>query len=450
MCGWILYRGMSGKIRHHQVLLYGKLVRMSTRTYQFACHLPRSQANALNAESARIYRAVMVEHWRIYRKKGVWLRQGSAEKLNDNYDTDTSKLLHAHSIDAAQQAFYKACKQVHTKRKQGDDSVRFPYKHHYFRTTVWKTSGVYKVHQGIMYLSLARGLERVAVKLPQHLNVLPKSFVREVRLVFNKSTFRYSWHVVVDNGIAPQQTGKYIAGVDLGEIHPAVITDGVEACVVSCRELRALNQGRNKRIASIDAKLSTYTKGSRRWRKLKARKRRFLAQCDQQKRDIEHKIARSVVDWAQEREIGLLAIGDVRDIADGKRLNKKSQQKIANWSHGKIRKYIGYKAAEVGIQVNDKVSEQYTTQTCPSCGQRHKPRGRIFKCPSCGSVFHRDVVGAANIASRYEYNELGRYAAPEPKYRQPVRVQSARAGAPCHKTGATRSPVGTGEMARLV
>lgn len=409
---------------------------MSTRTYQFACQLLQSQADALNMESARIYNAVMVEHWRIYRKKGVWLRQSAAEKLNDNYDADTSKRLHAHSIDAAQQAFYKACKQVHTKRKWGDENVRFPYKRRRFRTTVWKSSGVYEVEDGVMYLSVARGHDRIAVKLPSHLIGMDKQHILEVRLVFNKSTFRYSWHVVAEDGVQPEPNGQHIAGVDLGEIHPAVITDGVEACVVSCRELRALNQGRNKRAASIDAKLATYEKGSRRWRKLKARKRRFLAQCDQQQRDIEHKIARSVVDWAQEREIGLLAIGDVRDIADGKRLNKKSQQKIANWSHGTIRKYINYKAAEVGIQVDDQVSERYTTQTCPSCGHRHKPKGRIFECPNCGRVFHRDVVGAANIASRYAFDELGRYPAPEPKYRHPVDVRGKR------------SPVGTGEMAR--
>lgn len=411
---------------------------MSTRTYQFACQLPQSQADALNLESGRIYSAVMVEHWRIYRKKGIWLRQGAAEKLNDNYDSDTSKLLHAHSIDAAQQAFYKACKQVHTKRNQGDENVRFPYKRRRFRTTVWKSSAVYAIEDGVMFLSLARGHERLAIKLPSHLSNMEKQHILEVRLVFNKSTFRYGWHVVVEDGVQPQPSGQYIAGVDLGEIHPAVITDGVEACVVSCRELRALNQGRNKRIASIDAKLAKYEKGSRRWRRLKARKRRFLAQCDQQQRDIEHKIARSVVDWAQEHDISTLAVGDVRDIVDGKRLNKKSQQKIANWSHGTIRKYIGYKAAQAGIQVNDKVPEAYTTQTCPACGQRHKPKGRIFKCPNCGGVFHRDVVGAANIASRYAFNELGRYPVPKPKYRHPVDVRGKR------------SPVGTGEMARLV
>lgn len=395
---------------------------MSTRTYQFACHIPRTLADALNQESARIYNAVMVEHRRIYRKKGVWLRQGSAEKLNDNYDADSSKLLHAHSIDAAQQGFYKACKQVHSKRKQGDESVRFPYKRRRFRTTIWKSSGVYALESGVMLLSLAHGDKRLAVELPSHLIGMEKQHILEVRLVFNKSTFRYSWHVVVEDGIVPEPTGQYIAGIDLGEIHPATITDGVEACVISCRELRALNQGRNKRIASIDSKLSTYQKGSRRWKKLKARKRRFLAHCEQKQRDIEHKIARSVVDWAQEHHIGLLAIGDVRKIAAGKCLNKKSQQKISNWSHGTIRKYIKYKATELGIQVDDKVSEHYTTQTCPACGHRHKPKGRLFECPHCGSRFHRDVVGAANIASQYQFNQLGSYPAPKPKYRHPIKL----------------------------
>lgn len=411
---------------------------MSIRTYQFGCQLRTADADQLNAESARIYNAVMVEHWRIYRRHGVWLRQGTAEKLNDNYDSETGQLLHAHSIDAAQQAFYQACKQVRTKRRQGDETIRFPYKRRQFRTTIWKNTGAYAVEDGVLWLSLARGLERLAVGLPSHLDWVEKEHVSEVRLVFNKATFRYSWHVVIDDGIVPEpakNTG--IIGVDLGEIHPAAITDGNEACVVSCRELRALNQGRNKRVASLDAELARYERGSRRWRRLQARKRRFLAQCGQKKRDMEHKIARSVVDWAQEHDIGFLALGDVRDIADGKRLNRKSQQKISNWSHGIIRKYITYKAAEVGIQVNDKVSERYTSQTCPTCDHRHKPHGHIFECPECGSVFHRDVVGAANIASRYEYDELGHYSVPEPKYRHPVDVRGKR------------SPAGTGEMARF-
>jgi putative transposase len=408
---------------------------MSTHTYQFACHLPHEIADALNAESARIYNAVMVEHWRIYRKKGIWLRQGAAEKLHDFYDKETPKLLHSHSIDAIQQAFYKACKTTRTLRKNGDEQARYPYKRRRYRTTIWKSSGVYRVNNGVLYLSLADGLQRLAVPLPAHLTQLEKQQLIEVRLVFNKSTFHYTWHVVVDDGLVVEAKHTKIAGVDLGEVHPIAITDGVEAAVISCRELRALNQGRNKRVASMDAKLSKHRKQSRRWRRLKRRKRRYLAKVKQQKRDIEHKIARETIDWAQENQIGVLAIGDVRNIADGKSWNAKGQQKLGDWSHGTVRHYISYKAADVGIRVEDKVPEKYTSQTCPKCGKRYKPKGRMFKCPHCRCVLHRDVVGAANIASRYEHAELGKYPAPQPKYRHPV-------------LSGKRSPTGTGEMAR--
>jgi putative transposase len=266
-------------------------------------------------------------------------------------------------IDAAQQAFYKACKTMRTLRKNGDEQARYPYKRRRYRTTVWKSSGVYRVTAGVLYLSLADGLERLQVLLPSHLAQAEKEQIVEVRLVFNKSTFHYTWHVVVDDGLMVEAKHTKIAGVDLGEIHPVTLTDGVEAAVIACRELRALNQGRNKRVAKMDAKLAKYRKHSRRWRKLQKRKRRYLANVKQQKRDIEHKIARETVSWAQENQIGVLAIGDVRDIADGKRWNTQNQQKLSNWSHGTIRKYITYKAADIGIQVVDDVSEKYTSQT---------------------------------------------------------------------------------------
>jgi putative transposase len=44
--------------------------------------------------------------------------------------------------------------------------------------------------------------------------------------------------------------------------------------------------------------------------------------------------------------------------------------------------------------------ERYTSQTCPACGKRHKPKNRIYKC-SCGFQFHRDAVGSINIRRKY-------------------------------------------------
>ena len=70
------------------------------RTVYFRCQLPRSVADALNRESGRIYTQVLVEQYRIYRKKGVWLSPNTQKRYND-YRNDQPSLLHAHSIDAA-------------------------------------------------------------------------------------------------------------------------------------------------------------------------------------------------------------------------------------------------------------------------------------------------------------------------------------------------------------
>lgn len=169
-------------------------------------------------------------------------------------------------------------------------------------------------------------------------------------------------------------------------------------------------------------------KGSLAWRRLQRRKNRFLAQQRRRARDIEHKVSRKVVEWAGKRQVGLLAIGDVRDVADGKRLNTKGQQKVGLWSHGKLRAYLEYKAAAAGMRT-ELVDEAYSSQTCPPCGERHQPAGRVFRCPACGFVHARDAVGAVNLLSRHVHGDVGQVKPPpEVKYRHPFGRLSFRTG----------------------
>jgi putative transposase len=115
----------------------------------------------------------------------------------------------------------------------------------------------------------------------------------------------------------------------------------------------------------------------------------------------------------------------VRDVADGKRLNTKSQQKIGVWSHGRLRHCITYKAEATGITVA-LVEEAYTSQTCPgslpdgsACMQCYKPKGRVYRCPACGFTAHRDGVGCANLLSQHYTGEPGHVLPPREKYRYP-------------------------------
>ena len=212
--------------------------------------------------------------------------------------------------------------------------------------------------------------------------------------MWDRTARHYTWHLVVEDGTkpAPAPPGKHTAAVDLGEIHPAAFTNGQETVILSCQVLRAIQQYTAKCLSELRAKQARKRKGSRAFRRLQRRKNRFLPKQKRRARDMEHKISRAVVTWARERQVSTLVIGDVRDVANGKRLNTKSQQKIGLWSHGRQRSYIIYKAAAVGIAVT-LVEEVYTSQTCPGtlpdgsgCLQCYKPKGAYLPLP--GLWFH--------------------------------------------------------------
>jgi putative transposase len=383
------------------------------RTHSIPCALPKAEADALNRESGRVYTETLVWHWRVKNRKDIWLRPGAAEKLGD-YFSDTT--LHAHSRDAAQQGFYKACKTAKACKDIGM-GTRYPWRRKFYRTTIWKSTGI-RVREGVVLLARARGLEPISFAWSGTETLL------EVRLVYDLKQRRYFWHLVLEDGQEPVRAASdRTAAIDLGEIHPVAITDGEEACVLSCRELRSIAQQTNKELAALQQKTSRCKRGSRRSRRLSRAKRKLLARQKRRRRDLEHKISRATIEWCQEKNIGMLAIGDVRDVADKtkekKRLARPERQKIANWSHGTIRRYLGYKAQAAGISVHDRVPEYHTSQTCLACGHRHKPRGRVFQCPVCGFVFPRDGVGCANLLSRVLHGELAKVRPTTATYRRP-------------------------------
>lgn len=402
------------------------------RTRILPCQMPHKLADALNQESGRLYTRALVEHYRIYRQTGHWLSPHSLEKLVDFYDMQEgrAKLLHAHSIDAAEQGFPKACKTARECRRLGLDA-HYPCRRKAWRTTIWKNTGIRRKDvERVLLLALARGREPIRVSLPES---FPIGSVDEVRLVYDRVGRRYEWHLVMEDGrSSPPPPGERTAAVDLGEIHPAAATDGEESVIFSARILRSTRQFTAKRLAKLQAFASRLVKGSRRWKRLKRRRTLFLAQQRRRTRDIEHKVSRAVVDWAVEHKIRTLGLGDVRDVADGKRLNSQSQQKISNWSHGKVRRYLTYKAEGEGITVKF-IEEHFSSQTCPVCGQRTKPAGRIYRCSGCGFRGHRDgQVGTVNLLSRLVTGEVGNLDPPETlKYRYPAlrRATSCRTSA---------------------
>jgi len=111
-------------------------------------------------------------------------------------------------------------------------------------------------------------------------------------------------------------------------------------------------------------------------------------------KDINHKVSRSVVDYAKSYRfaIALEDLGKISKKGKAKRYVQKSQ-----WSFCQLGTFIKYKAALLGIPIVY-VNPAYTSQVCSRCGSINKPNGKHYKC-SCGHFDHRDANAAFNISA---------------------------------------------------
>uniref|UniRef100_UPI0025BC3543 RNA-guided endonuclease InsQ/TnpB family protein n=1 Tax=Deinococcus sp. TaxID=47478 RepID=UPI0025BC3543 len=181
--------------------------------------------------------------------------------------------------------------------------------------------------------------------------------------------------------------------------------EGEQSTIYSGRVARSKSRYRAKVIAKLDAKISRTRKGnasvksSRRRKKLIRAKNRATRRIDNQIRDIQHKQSCHLVSTLYNQGVQTVVIGDIRDIRKSMQYGKKANQKLHGWSFGKFRQMVKYKAERLGMQVK-LMDEAYTSQTCPQCAERHKPRGRTYRC-RCGFVCDRDAVGAMNIRAKY-------------------------------------------------
>ncbi len=393
------------------------------RTHTFPCHLPRADADTLNRESGRIYTATVVWHYRVYRHTSHWLSPYGAMRLGDSMSDTT---LHAHSRDAAQEAFYTACKVAKANRSAG---AHYPHHRKWFRTTIWKATGI-RLRDGKLLLARARGLEPVCVSLPPILALLPKAAFLEMRLVYDPASQRHNWHAVIEDGTLPSDPpGDKVLAIDLGEIHPAAVAnERGEVVIFTARALRSVEQYRHKKLATLQARQAKTKKHSRLWKRLKRRKAKLLARNKRQRLDIEHKVTRAVTNHAIAEGAGRVVVGDVRDIGDSKRMKRESQQKISGWSHGRQVQYLGYKLAAAGIELEQQ-NEAWSTKTCCKCGAINRPNGRNYRCARCGFVGHRDGSAACNQESKALYGCYSRIQPTSTMYR---RAFNRRRSSPGH------------------
>jgi IS605 OrfB family transposase len=291
------------------------------------------------------------------------------------------------------------------RRRAGDKSARYPRRKKALMPSRYY-AGTFDLDGRRLRLPTARGVPLLVVRLTRDAPY-PASSIRSVTLLADGS--RLCVDVTAEIEVETYQPGEgpdpdRVAGVDLGIIHLFAVATEDGALLVSGRAARAesrlhLAEAKARHRAVARRAPTKGQRGSRRWRKYRARTQVLEGRHRRRLAQARHEAATTVVDVARQKRIGTLVVGDPRGVLDrdaGARQNLATR----NWRVGQLMAVLTDKAQAAGIEVL-LVDERGTSSTCPRCGAKvPKPKGRNFSCPHCGLHAHRDIVGAINIASR--------------------------------------------------
>jgi putative transposase len=276
-------------------------------------------------------------------------------------------------------------------------------------------------------LSLGVRRARIRLKIPDLFDPLtqlavPVSLWGEIKLCWDRDAKRWSLHIAVPSSIAirpapamvipPEKTGA----IDEGIINPMTIArkteEGFEVTVINGRAARAIKDRRNRSVAQLRSLMSKCTKGSLQWRRCNKALKAANAQARASLRNIDHQVSHKVAQIVNDHGIEKITVGDVRGIEKRTnqserlrcRTSRHQRRRLSQWARGIQEDYLGYKT---GLDL-EYIQEDFSSQTCPACLTRNRPKGRQYQCLACGFTCHRDAVGAVNIWLRAQYGEYRR------------------------------------------
>ncbi|RST57262.1 transposase [Siminovitchia terrae] len=335
-----------------------------------------------------------------HRLSGKWISKTQLQKeLKGLYP------IHSQTIQAVAHKYLNACEGTLEARKKGLNT-RYPWKFKNQFNPKWVDES-FSIKGKKLALSLGNwnGKRQKALVL-----TLAKSIpfeVKEVELVFDQNL--YICLSYDDGKETEENTNTQTAAVDSGEIHTiASVHENGTSIIITGRKLRSIHRLRNKKLRELQKLMSRCKKHSRQWKKYNRAKQYILSKSEKQLKYHLHKTTKQFVEWCVENNTKTILIGDTEGVQKNtkkkRKTNKNSRQKLSNWSFGKINHYIKYKAETYGIKII-KRKELYTSQECPSCGNRKKTKGRVYTC-RCGYECHRDLHGAGNILTEYLYGNF--------------------------------------------
>ena len=201
----------------------------------------------------------------------------------------------------------------------------------------------------------------------------------------------------------PEEIGiAQVLGVDLGIVNLAVDSNGTGYNGAEIEQQRQWYARRRQVLQHHGTRSAR-----RRLRQLKGRQARF-------QKDVNHRIAKRLVQTAQRSSATVsaegalrpsaaaLALEDLRGLRQRVKARRSQRARHANWGFYQLRQFVTYKAQMAGLPVF-LVDPRHTSQTCPQChhiAKANRQRQAEFSCQACGYAAPADVVAARNIRAK--------------------------------------------------
>ena len=187
-----------------------------------------------------------------------------------------------------------------------------------------------------------------------------------------------------------------ILGIDLGLTNIVTTSDnqGGQPLIIKGGVLKSINQFYNKELSKYKSLAKRCNKQDITTRILKIHRKR-----NNKIRNFFHKTSRKIINHCIAHNIGTIIVGYNEGWKQNIRIGKRNNQNFVSIPFLKFIQQLEYKGEMVGIEVK-RITEEYTSQTCSSCGivekSNRKHRG-LYVCSQCGSVLNADVNAAKNI-----------------------------------------------------
>lgn len=360
-----------------------------------------------NKESASIWNECIASNKNLFKKESKLL---SKRELQDLVKDINTNIICSNSKKYVSIKVFDAYKAISNARKAGRKELNYPWKIKKFYPTEWDYQYLFcDYEKNEVKLTTTRYIgednkphngKQIKMKFK---TPIPKR-IQTLKLLYDNGFYAcISYIVEIEEKVI---TTNNFASIDLGEIHSITsIDNNNNQLIITGRKIREIKQFRNKKQAELRSKIDKCKKGSKQRKKYTRALYNIKTKCRKQLDYCVHTTTKMYTDWAVEKGISAVYIGDVTGIETKVKSNSNVNQKLNQWEYGFIIKLLEYKLNNQGIQMI-KVSEAYSSQTCPCCGIRHKPINRNYVCNNCGSEYHRDIVGAWNILNMNTAEQL--------------------------------------------